>query len=150
MGPVIKRQRQRQRTMRYFIDATLNIASTEGIHRITVRNVAEQAGYNSATIYNYFENLDQLIAISMIDSIKQYLHNLNNIQNQNLDSLETFLSMWRCYAECSFENPEVYSYVFDSENTDFVLSHIESYFSIFPFEENSPNALPQSISCAYY
>ncbi len=47
--------------MTYFIDATNEIIENEGIESVTIRKVANLAGYNSATIYNYFENLDHLI-----------------------------------------------------------------------------------------
>ena len=60
-------------TIKYFIEATKHIAMNEGLQKITIRNVAKQADYNSAPIYNYFENLDQLVALAMIDSIAEYL-----------------------------------------------------------------------------
>ena len=50
---------KRQRVMDYFINATIDIVSESGIDSVTLRSVAEKAGYNSATLYNYFENIDQ-------------------------------------------------------------------------------------------
>ena len=47
--------------MNKFIDAAFSIIETEGVENITIRKVAGIAGYNSSTIYNYFEDLDQLV-----------------------------------------------------------------------------------------
>lgn len=121
--------------IKHFIEATKYIAMNEGLHKITIRNVAEQADYNSATIYNYFENLDQLVALAMIDSIADYLALLEKIQKLDEISLVKFLLAWRCYAEYSFANPEIYSYIFSSSSSDYVLSQIDLYFTIFPLKD---------------
>ena len=47
--------------MSYFIIAAQQIIQEEGIKAVTIRKVAALAGYNSATIYNYFENLENLL-----------------------------------------------------------------------------------------
>lgn len=57
----ISRQLRKQRTENYFIDALCNIIRNEGMKAATIRNVAEKAGYNSATIYNYFSNFSHLL-----------------------------------------------------------------------------------------
>lgn len=52
------RQEKRKRIMSYFINATIELMEKEGIENLTIRKVAEQAKYNSATLYHYFSNLD--------------------------------------------------------------------------------------------
>ncbi len=54
------RQEKRKRIMSYFINATIELMEKEGIENLTIRKVAEQAKYNSATLYHYFSNLDEL------------------------------------------------------------------------------------------
>lgn len=44
----------------YFIEATAAIIEEEGYDHITIRKIADKAGYNSATIYNYFSELSHL------------------------------------------------------------------------------------------
>jgi putative flippase GtrA len=48
------RQEKRKRIMSYFINATIELMEKEGIENLTIRKVAEQAKYNSATLYHYF------------------------------------------------------------------------------------------------
>ena len=53
---------QRKRMITYFVEATCKIIDTDGVEAVTVRKVANLAGYNSATLYNYFDNLNHSIA----------------------------------------------------------------------------------------
>ena len=46
--------------MMYFIEATQELILKEGLENLSIKKIAEKAGYNSATIYNYFENLEVL------------------------------------------------------------------------------------------
>ena len=42
---------QKKRILMYFIEAAQNIMENEGIENITLRKVADMAGYNSSTLY---------------------------------------------------------------------------------------------------
>lgn len=48
---------QRQ-NMRIFIEATKSLMDSVGEEGLSIRKIAAKAGYNSATIYNYFQDLD--------------------------------------------------------------------------------------------
>jgi AcrR family transcriptional regulator len=52
---------QEERMRGYFIDAAMELIRAEGITVVTARNVAEKAGYSYATLYNYFEDIRDLI-----------------------------------------------------------------------------------------
>ena len=52
---------KKKRVMMYFIEATQELILDEGLEKLSIKKIAEKAGYNSATIYNYFENLEVLI-----------------------------------------------------------------------------------------
>lgn len=45
----------------YFIDSAKSILKGEGLRSISVRNIAENAGYSYATLYNYFKDIKDLI-----------------------------------------------------------------------------------------
>ncbi|MFA6599132.1 MAG: TetR/AcrR family transcriptional regulator [Ignavibacteriaceae bacterium] len=51
----------------YFIQATKEILKGEGLKCISVRNVAERAGYSYATLYNYFKDVKDLIFECVLD-----------------------------------------------------------------------------------
>jgi AcrR family transcriptional regulator len=52
---------QTQRMRGYFIEAAKAILKSEGLRGISVRNVADQAGYSYATLYNYFKDVKDLV-----------------------------------------------------------------------------------------
>lgn len=54
-------QIRKERTRELFIDIACDIIRNKGMKELTIRNVAALAGYNSATLYTYFDNLPHLI-----------------------------------------------------------------------------------------
>lgn len=58
---------QEKRMKDYFIQATKDILKGEGIKGISVRNIADQAGYSYATLYNYFRDVNDLIFLCVND-----------------------------------------------------------------------------------
>lgn len=123
---------QRKRMSGYFIEATQSIIEKEGIENVTIRKISSLAGYNSATLYNYFDDLNQLIFFSLIDSVLEYFISLNNTLKVENESYITFLLVWREYAAFAFRKPEIYTYVFYSKHTDKVLGQVEHYLKLFP------------------
>lgn len=53
---------KKQRIENYFIDAACELICKSGMSAVTIRNIADKAGYNSATLYTYFKTLSHLIA----------------------------------------------------------------------------------------
>jgi AcrR family transcriptional regulator len=51
----------------YFIQATKEILKAEGLKSISVRNIADRAGYSYATLYNYFKDVKELIFLCVKD-----------------------------------------------------------------------------------
>ena len=51
-----------KRTREFFIAAAADIVRKDGISQLSIRNVSARAGYNSATLYQYFKNLNHLAA----------------------------------------------------------------------------------------
>ena len=49
---------QEQRIKGYVIQAAKEILKGEGLKSISVRNIADQAGYSYATLYNYFKDIN--------------------------------------------------------------------------------------------
>jgi len=62
-----KKEIQEQRIKGYFIEATKEMLKGEGLKSISVRNIAERAGYSYTTLYNYFKDLNELIFLCVKD-----------------------------------------------------------------------------------
>ena len=68
---------RQKRNMVYFVEATEKILKEEGIPGVTIRRIAAEAGYNSATLYNYFQDLDELILFGSVCFLRDYLLDLD-------------------------------------------------------------------------
>lgn len=62
-----KKEIQEARIRNYFIQATKEILKGEGINSVSVRNIANHAGYSFATLYNYFRDVKVLISLCVKD-----------------------------------------------------------------------------------
>lgn len=122
---------QEARMKGYFIQATKEIIKSEGIKAVSVRNIASQAGYSYATLYNYFRDAKDLIFECVKDFQAECLsYILERIQgvSPGRARLEGF---YEAYAQYCLEYPGI-----------FELFYIEKLSDI----SMNPD-LPQMIAC---
>ncbi len=122
---------KKQRVIKYFIEAATQIAKDEGIDKVTIRKVSDLAGYNSATLYNYFENLEHLLGFTAINCISDYWNDIANISNKYQDAITRYVHLWKSYCYNSFSNPSIYTYIFITTKNKNVLNYTKEYFNIF-------------------
>ena len=120
--------------MNKFIDAAFSIIESEGVENVTIRGVASIAGYNSSTLYNYFEDLDHLILFASIRYLRDYSQGLKEYVKKATNSLEMYLMIWECFCQYSFDRPEIYKLIFFSEHSTTLNNIISEYYNIFPEE----------------
>ncbi len=139
-----KRELQKRRIMKYFIEAAHKLLMDEGIEKITARKVADLAGYNSATLYNYFSNLDHLICYASMTYLKAYYAELDEFVAKAEVPREVFMKTWELFSKHSFENPKIFKLIFFSPYKDELKQMIETYFDIFPenFGEHRVDLIP--------
>lgn len=125
---------QKRRIMKYFIEAAYQLIEEEGLELLTIRKVADLAGYNSATLYNYFENLDNLVAFASLKHLKAYSADLPKFTKDADNSLERYFKIWECYCHHSFSNPKQYHKIFFEKFSNGFDESLKEYYSIFPRE----------------
>jgi AcrR family transcriptional regulator len=131
---------RKMRTMRYFIDAARNIIATQGVGAVNIRSVAAKAGYSSGSIYDYFKNIDQLIAFAAIDSIHDFLGEIASHVTEKTDPLEFYIITWHFFSEHAFHNPALYEKVALIYGTN-IISFLNEYYELFPQERREFPAL---------
>ena len=132
-----KRTLKKHRSMRYFIDAAAKIMDEEGIEFVTIRKVSDLAGYNSATLYNYFKSVDELILYASVSHLREYTLDLTEYLKGAVGSIEFYYRIWECFLKHSFLHPEIYNIIFFGKHSDSLKNIIEEYYSIFPEELGS-------------
>lgn len=130
------RQEKRKRIMSYFINVTIELMEKEGIENLTIRKVAEQAKYNSATLYHYFSNLDELELFASVKCLDEYMQETLIHKAEGKDFQEWYLGQWRCFCRHSFQRPRIYNFLFFSpEGTQNLNEVFRRYYEIYPNEK---------------
>ncbi len=125
-------------TIKVFIDAAAEIIEEEGIDSVTIRKVADIAGYNSATIYNYFDNCNQLIFFAAAKFMKDYIDEMPQYIARGDNELEKLILMWECFCYHSFLKPKIYYAIFADDIGGRPGNLLENYFEIFPEDLGDP------------
>ena len=103
---------KKQRIRTYFLEAAGEIILKEGVESVTVRKVADIAGYSYATIYNYFTDLNQLlweVKKLMINDIVEALYKKMAGTAKDVDGIKKSFKM---YVEYFLENPNVFKFFY--------------------------------------
>lgn len=137
-----KNDKKKKKMLKKFINATTDIIKNEGIDRVTIRKVADIAGFNSATIYNYFDNCKQLIFFASINFISDYVVEMPSYIENSDNPVERLIKMWEYFSLHSFKNPKIYYAIFSENLGDKSENLIKNYYKLFPEElDNAPNNL---------
>lgn len=133
----MKKEALRKQMMAKFIIAADEILQTEGFDKITIRNVADLAGYNSATLYNYFEDLDHLLFYMSMRYLAEYSRSVERVAAHYKTALERYLGIWAFFIDQSFEKPKMFYEIFFSPKYRNLLDvTMRDYYQIFPEEWN--------------
>ncbi|WP_432355441.1 TetR/AcrR family transcriptional regulator [Sporosarcina sp. A2] len=127
-----KKKLQKSRMWKYFVEAATEIIEEEGARAVTIRKVADRAGYNSATIYNYFDEFSHLLFFSSMRLMKDYTIEVTRRMNEESNSLDQYEVAWECFCEYSFKQPDIFHSVFIrdlGENPDHLL---DKYYEFYP------------------
>jgi len=133
------RLRQR-RIMSYFIEAADQIIQERGVTAVTIREVADRAGYTSATLYNYFDNLNHVIFLATMKHLEDYNQEIARRVVACKNSVEIYLTISECFCEYSFSNPEIYNLLFFGNQDSRAEEYPRQYYEL--FEDKGKNAPP--------
>lgn len=91
---------QEERKRRYFIEATKEILKGEGSKALSVRNIAERAGYSYATLYNYFKDQTELVSLSLLefkDECREVISSSIRKSNPGVDEIKLIVKAYINY-----------------------------------------------------
>ena len=88
------------------LKVTLDILKHEGLDKITVRRIAEEAGVNIASINYHFGTKDNLISGAVEVILKDARHTFDFLYDEKLEPRERLKRFLINYAKIGIENPE--------------------------------------------
>lgn len=111
-----KEQRKKlreKRTRNYFIEAACKIIEEKGLENLSVRKVADLAGYHFSTLYSYFHDINDVklhAALKFFDDIYKYIQ--RQIKGQTFDNqLEKYIYIRKTVAYWSLEHADAYQLI---------------------------------------
>lgn len=135
-----KNEIQYSRMIRYFVEAACSIVDEEGERCATARNIAARAGYNVATLYNYFENLSHLLYFVHVRDLKDYAMALPEATRGITHPILLYMKVWECFNSYAFRRPQSYLDIFFGEHNQTLNQSLQLYYEAFP-EELPPDGL---------
>lgn len=132
MSELTIKERQRLRNMAFFIDAAHQIIESEGVDSVSVRRVADLAGFNTGTLYNYFRNLDHLIGYAGVKYLKDYYSVLDDYIKEADNAEVRYVKIWELFCRYSFDRPKVWKAIFFLTPNDDIKEIFDSYFEVYP------------------
>jgi hypothetical protein len=112
---MVNKQMQAQRMKKYFVEAAYNILVEQGMDNLTVRNIAKKAGYSYATIYNYFNNFDELlwaVGVKVLNNLSDMLEEHYKNEKEKLKGVKLLNSVYKKYIDFFLENENLYHFIF--------------------------------------
>lgn len=139
------KEMQKKRVTSDFINACNKIIKEDGIENISLRKVADIAGYNSATMYNYFESLDHLVFFGAMKYLNKYTRSLNIYLKDTKNSMDRFLKVWDHFCSYAYNEPQIYNAIFFPNLNKDIGHYMKKYYEFFPEELNDNNITIQNM-----
>lgn len=101
-----------QRVKSYFIDATKEIIRSEGVENVSVRKVADKAGYTFTTIYNYFKDLNELLQEVKKIMIQDVIVYMQGFIPKKENALADIKEMNHLYFKYYIDHPHIFIFFY--------------------------------------
>lgn len=102
------KQIQEERMKAYFIQSAKDILKSEGIKAISVRNIADRAGYSYTTLYNYFKDVNDLVFECVNDFQHECAEYVNQKASNSLNGYEAIKAKAMAYVQYFIEYPGIF------------------------------------------
>lgn len=109
---------QEKRMRGYFIQAAKEILRGEGLRAVSVRNIAERAGYSYATLYNYFDDLNELIFECITDFKEECTDFVKERTKNSERGLTKINDIVIAYANFFVQHPGIFELFYIEKPTD--------------------------------
>lgn len=117
---------------RRFIIATRVLIEEVGLENLSVRKIADRAGFHNSTIYLYFHDVDYLIKLASMDFFEGYALSLSNLSKKEVRPIDTFLEIWETFCHTVFRHPEIFYQFFFGKHSDNLTAIMTEYYRLFP------------------
>ena len=125
------------------INAAMEMIHESGIQSVSARSLGARVGMNSALIYRYFRDIDELVLFACVHALQEYTNDMvvssSDLDPDNDESYdaEIYMRSWKLFCKHAFNNPEEYNTLFFSRHSADLPDVIREYLELFPPERDT-------------
>lgn len=119
---MVKNPIQEERIKSYFLSSAKEIIRGEGVRALSVRTVAERAGYSYATLYNYYKDLKELVfhcVGDFLNELRDFVAQSNKIKKEKQ---RDFLNTSKAFCNYFVQYPGTFHVIFAEQMTEIILN----------------------------
>jgi AcrR family transcriptional regulator len=128
------------------IRAAMDMIRESGIQSVSARPLGARVGMNSALIYRYFRDIDEVILFACVHVLQEYSEEMvsasrlipaltEGSDHSEPDDKQIYLLSWELFCKHAFSNPDEYTYLFFSKHSAELERIIKEYYVLFPHEQ---------------
>ena len=122
------------------INAAMEMIRDEGLSSVSARSLAQKIDINSALIYRYFSDIDEVILFACVHILQEYSLEMMEAgkkaeaENPDISDLDLYLLSWEIFCKHAFARPEEYMILFFSKHSAKLYDVIGQYSELFPYK----------------
>lgn len=120
-----------------FVAAARQLALEQGMGSLSVRKIAERAGYHNSTIYTYFKDEERLLSLACVPFFADYTQGLTGLRRSGLSVYDAFFAVWEYFCDSAFRQPDVFRLFFFGRYSGDLPELLDRYFELFPEERDA-------------
>lgn len=115
-----------------FIEAAQELIDETGVENVSIRKIAERAGFHNSTIYLYFKDVNHLIQLASMRHFEEYSQSLAELSAKGASPKENFIQIWTYFCQTVFKNPNLFYQFFFGKYSDNLTPIMKRYYELFP------------------
>lgn len=124
----------RNAVMASFVTAMKGIIDELGVEGASIRRVSMATGYSSATLYLYFEDMNELVTMSLVSYLSDYVSDVVKSTPENEPPQETYRRTWQLFCKHAFSHPAMFLNLFYGPQANKLDLIAKKYYELFPQE----------------
>ncbi len=124
------------------ISAAMDMIRENGIQSVSARSLGTRIGMNSALIYRYFKDIDEVVLFACIHVLQEYTQEMAEASRtfetaeKDVSDLDIYMLSWTLFCKHAFGNPEEYNILFFSKHSIGLSKAISEYYELFPHDRS--------------
>jgi AcrR family transcriptional regulator len=120
------------------IRAAMELIRENGISSVSARTLGSRVGMNTALLYRYFKDIDEVVLFACVHVLQEYTVEMTaaTAHSSQMTDCEIYLLSWKLFCKHAFKNPAEYSILFFSKHSSNLPVVIKEYYKLFPYVRN--------------